>query len=102
VTLAIREVLPSWVAIAVVSRDLMIVAAIIISWLMERPVDIKPLLISKLNTAAQIAFAALVLAASAFGGPMGLMEPWGAGVVVALTVASAGAYLAGWLRHMAA
>lgn len=102
VTLAIRDVLPSWVAIAVVSRDAMIVAAILVSWLMERPVDIKPLLISKLNTAAQIVFAALVLGASAFHGPVGWLEPWGAGIVLALTVGSAAAYLAGWLRHMAA
>jgi cardiolipin synthase (CMP-forming) len=102
VTLAIRDVLPSWVAIAVVSRDAMIVAAILVSWLMQRPVDIKPLLISKLNTAAQIVFAAVVLGTSAFQGPTGWLEPWGAGIVLALTAGSAAAYLAGWLRHMAA
>src|SRR5215217_5163553 len=50
-----------------VSRYIMIVSAIILSRLMERPVAIKPLFISKLNTAAQIAFAALVLGANAFG-----------------------------------
>lgn len=102
VTLAVQAVLPSWLAIAVVSRDLMIVAAILVSWLMARPVDIVPLAISKLNTAVQIAFAALVLGAIAFHGAPGWLEPWGAGLVVALTVASAAAYLAGWLRHMAA
>lgn len=102
VALAVQAVLPSWLAIAVVSRDLMIVAAIILSWLMERPVDIKPLLISKLNTAVQIAFAALVLGTNAFHGVTGWLELGGAGLVVALTVASAAAYLAGWLRHMAA
>ena len=61
VTLAIVAVLPAWLAITVVSRDVMIVSAILISRLMDRPVEIKPLLISKLNTAVQIAFAALVL-----------------------------------------
>src|SRR5215204_7340615 len=66
VTLSVTGVLPSWLAITVVSRDIMIVAAIIVSRLMERPVAIKPLFISKLNTAAQIAFAALVLGTKAF------------------------------------
>ena len=60
VTPGVVGVLPGWLAIVVVSRDIMIVGAIIMSWLMGRPVAIKPLTISKLNTAAQIAFAALV------------------------------------------
>src|SRR3712207_5216865 len=66
VTLAIAGVLPSWLAIVVVSRDLMIVAAVLLSWVMARPVKIKPLMVSKLNTAAQIGLAALVLCTKAF------------------------------------
>ena len=58
VTLAIAGILPSWLAIVVVSRDLMILSAVLLSWVMHRPVEIKPLLVSKLNTAAQIGFAA--------------------------------------------
>src|SRR5215210_6171829 len=49
VTLSVTGVLPGWLAVTVVSRDIMIVAAIIVSRLMERPVAIKPLFISKLN-----------------------------------------------------
>src|SRR5215212_11581166 len=41
VTLAIVGVLPSWLAIVVVSRDLMIVAAVVLSWVMARPVTIR-------------------------------------------------------------
>jgi cardiolipin synthase len=102
VTLAAAGVLPSWIAIVVVSRDLMIVSAVLLSWVMERPVEIKPLLVSKLNTAAQIGFAALILATKAFGVDLQGFEDAATVVVAALTVASAGAYLAGWLRHMAA
>jgi cardiolipin synthase len=69
---------------------------------MERPVAIRPLMISKLNTAAQIAFAALVLGAKAFALDLGPGETAAMLIVAALTIASAGAYLAGWLRHMAA
>jgi cardiolipin synthase len=102
VTLAVVGVLPGWLAIVVVSRDLMIVSAILLSWVMQRPVEIKPLLVSKLNTAAQIGFAALVLAARAFEIDLAGFDEFAMTVVAALTVASAGAYLAGWLRHMAA
>src|ERR687898_3453864 len=56
VTLSVTGVLPGWLAIVVVSRDLMIISAIMVSWLMQRPVAIKPLAISKLNTGAQIVF----------------------------------------------
>jgi cardiolipin synthase len=102
VTLAVVGVLPGWLAIVVVSRDIMIVGAIIVSWLMQRPVEIKPLLVSKLNTGAQIGFAALVLAAKAFDLAIGSLGLAAMIAVAALTIASAAAYLALWLRHMAA
>jgi cardiolipin synthase len=102
VSLAIVGAIPSWLAIVVVSRDAMIVAAIILSWVMDRPVVIKPLLVSKLNTAAQIGFAAFALAANAYGLDLAGFEDAAMVAVAALTVASAGAYLGGWLRHMTA
>ena len=93
--------LPGWLAIVVVSRDVMIVSAILISRLMDRPMAIKPLLISKANTAAQIGFAALVLGTKAWdGSPAWILGPGGT-LVAGLTVLSAAAYLAKWLRHMA-
>lgn len=102
VSLAVIGAIPGWLAIVVVSRDVMIVAAVMLSWIMSRPVEIKPLIVSKLNTAAQIAFAAFVLAANAFGADLAGLEDIAMLVVAALTVASAGAYLGGWLRHMSA
>ena len=62
VTLGITGVIPLWIVILVASRDFMIIGAIILSWLVDMPVAIKPHLISKLNTAAQIVYACLVLA----------------------------------------
>lgn len=100
-TLAIVGVLPGWLAIVVISRDVMIVMAIMVSWLMDRPVEIRPLAVSKINTAAQIGFAALVLGSKAFRGDIGVFTEVSMVVVAVLTLASAGAYLAGWLRHMA-
>jgi cardiolipin synthase len=100
VSLAIVGAIPSWLAIVVVSRDAMIVAAVLLSWVMDRRVAIKPLLVSKLNTAAQIGFAAFALAANAYGVDLAGFEEVAMVTVAALTVASAGAYLGGWLRHM--
>lgn len=99
-SLAIFGFIPPWVAILVVSRDIMIVGAVVLSTLMERPLTIQPLLVSKANTAAQIIFAALVLAAKG----LKLDLDWAIFVamwsVAALTLASAGAYVVGWTRHM--
>ena len=100
VSLAIVGVLPATIAILVVSRDVMIVGAVMISWLLDKPVAIRPLLVSKLNTLAQISLAAAVLAAKAFDFPMGMWFTIALWAVAALTLASAAAYLSQWVRHM--
>jgi cardiolipin synthase (CMP-forming) len=101
VTLSVTGVLPGWLAILVVSRDLMIISAIMVSRLMERPLAIKPLFVSKLNTGAQIVFAALVLGTKAFTLDVPTLYAAGMILVAALTIVSAAAYLARWMRHMA-
>lgn len=101
ISLSIAGLLPLWVVIAVVSRDVMILGAIVVSWLVERPLEIHPLLISKLNTGAQFALAALVLASNAFGFDAGYAYPAALAAVGVLTGLSAAAYLVAWMRHMA-
>lgn len=101
VTLAVMGEIPRSVAILVVFRDIVIVGAVILSWLIDRPLPIEPLKISKLNTLAQILFAGLVLATGGFGLDLPLAEQVGAWLVGGLTLASAGAYLAAFIRHMA-
>ena len=99
--LAIVGIIPAWVAILVVSRDIMIVSGVILSWLLDNPLEMRPFLVSKLNTFAQIAFAAGLLAAKAFDVLLGFWFEWSMWSIAALTLASAAAYLAFWLRHMA-
>ncbi len=101
VTLSVTGVLPGWLAILVVSRDLMIISAIMVSRLMERPLAIKPMFVSKLNTGAQIVFAALVLGTKAFILDVPRLYAAGMILVAALTIVSGVAYLARWMRHMA-
>jgi cardiolipin synthase len=101
ITLAVVERIPDLLTIAVVSRDLMIVGAVILSWVIGKPVTIRPTVVSKVNTLAQIAFAALVLAMGGFGYDSGWAYTLGIWIVALLTLASAGSYLAIWVRHMA-
>lgn len=100
VALALVNVVPPSLAILVVSRDIMIVGAVMIAWLLDNPLEIRPLLVSKLNTTAQIGFAAAVLGAKAFDISLGLWFEISLGIVAALTLASAAAYLKQWLAHV--
>jgi cardiolipin synthase len=99
--LGYMEELPLWLVIAAVSRDAMIVTGVLLSNIMGNPVAMKPLFVSKANTAMQIVLAAVVLAELAFGGSA---DPLRFVLIVVsglLTAASAAAYLVGWLKHMA-
>ena len=61
VTLAAVGVLPAWLAIMVVFRDLLIVGGVIVLAILGHPVLIRPLYVSKLNTALQIILVAATL-----------------------------------------
>jgi cardiolipin synthase len=94
--------LPAWLAILVISRDVLIIGAVMLSWLLGRAVGVHPLLISKVNTAMQIALAVLLLAEKGLG--LGwstaiFVMIWTTGLTTAL---SAAIYLVDWLRRMAA
>ncbi len=100
VALGIAHVIPPTLAILVVSRDVMIVGGVITSRLLGNPIEIRPLFVSKVNTTAQIGFAAVVLAVKAFGFSEAYWYWPGVWIVAALTLASAGAYLGPWIKHM--
>jgi cardiolipin synthase len=100
VALGIWGAIPRWLVILVVSRDIMIVGAVIVSWLFNKPIPMKPLMVSKLNTGAQVAFAALVLAALGFGFDSSPYEAILMAVVAILTLLSVAFYVVEWVRHM--
>ena len=100
ITLGIAGTIPRWLVILVVSRDIMIVGAVMLSWLIGSPLKVKPLLVSKLNTAAQIGFACLVLAALGFSFRAEAVITAMMVVVAVTTLLSIAAYLAEWVRHM--
>lgn len=100
VTLGITGVIPLWVVILVVSRDFMIVGAIILSWLVNMPVRIKPHIVSKLNTGAQIVYACLVLASHGYQFNAEPVLTLVMVLVAILTSLSVVLYLAQWVSHM--
>jgi cardiolipin synthase len=95
------EVLPSLLVILAVSRDGMIVGGVVLSSLMDNPVEMRPLLVSKANTLFQIVLLILVLADLAGLARLDALIGWMIYAVAGLTIASAAAYLVTWLRHMA-
>lgn len=101
VALAVGENIPAWLAILVVSRDVIIVGGVILAWLMNRPIVMQPLIVSKINTAGQILLAGAVLAVLGFGYPAADLIGWGSIAVGALTVWSGAVYLRNGLKHMA-
>jgi cardiolipin synthase len=102
VTLGISGAVPRPLVILVVSRDIMIVGAVMLAWLLGKPIAARPLMISKVNTAAQIGFAGLVLGSLGFGFDPGVVLDLAVAVVAALTLLSIAAYLREWVRHMGA
>jgi cardiolipin synthase len=100
ISLAIYAGLPAWVAITVVSRDVMILVAVLVSWLLDKPVEIRPVWVSKVNTVAQIALAGVALGVRAYGLDPRPFQTYLEWIVAATTLASGGVYIAQWLDHM--
>lgn len=102
VALGITEAIPRWLVILVVSRDIMIIGAVMLTWLIGKPMRMKPHPVSKANTVAQIFLACLVLAALAFRFDAGWLLPTSIALVAILTLLSIAFYVAEWIRHVGA
>ena len=100
VSLGIVDALPRWLVILVASRDLLIVGGVMFSWMVNKPVSVKPHMVSKINTAVQLLLVGLVLAALGFGFDPGWLLKLTIALVAALTLASVAIYLREWVIHM--
>ena len=93
VTLATVGVLPVWLAILVVFRDLLIVGGVILLGVLGHKVQIRPIYISKLNTALQIVLIATTLLLLGFSVTLPYVVPSLVWAVAATTLLSGGAYV---------
>jgi cardiolipin synthase len=100
VSLGVVEAIPRWLVILVVSRDLLIVGGIMLSWVLGNPITIKPANVSRANTVAQIVLGGVVIAARAFRWDIWLPVALLMALVAVLTLLSIGVYLQEWVRHV--
>lgn len=99
-TLGIQGLLPIWLVILAISRDILIVGAVILTWIISEPIPMKPLLVSKANTVAQIALVCVVMGAMAFELSLGASLNVLIALVAGLTIMSTIAYILGWIAHI--
>ena len=93
VTLAAVNELPDWLAILVVFRDTVIVGGVVVLSLLGQSVLIRPLYVSKINTALQIVLVALTLFLSGFELAAPIVVVVLTWVVAASTLGSGAAYV---------
>jgi len=100
VALAIVGLVPAWLVILAVGRDVLIVSGVLVTCSRRDVVPIRPLLVSKATTAAQIALIAVALGGPAFDIDVSAASTALVWATAALTVASLASYALVWFRHM--
>jgi cardiolipin synthase (CMP-forming) len=98
VSLGIAELLPNWLVILVVFRDVTIIGGFILLQTIAAPRNFDPLYISKINTLVQISLVGYVLGRLGVGLPDGLLTGALVWLTAATTVLSGMSYLVRWAR----
>jgi cardiolipin synthase len=101
VALGIAELLPNWLVILVVFRDVTIIGGFILLQTLATPRKFDPLYISKINTLMQIALVGYVLGRLGVGLPDGLLTNILVWLTAMTTVLSGMSYLVRWARILA-
>ena len=101
VTMGQADLLPSWWVILVVFRDIIIIGGVVLLHISTDGVKMRPLIVSKVNTVAQIVLVITILANLAYP-----QLEWAQFVLVliyivtATTLASGGAYIVSWGKNV--
>ena len=101
VSLGLLKFIPAWLVILVVTRDVLIVGAVILSWVLGQPIIVAPSMASKVNTAGQIVLAGVVLGVLGLKIDLHPVLSLGFIAVAILTFGSGALYMRDWLYHMA-
>jgi cardiolipin synthase len=101
VTLGLMHHLTNWVVILVVFRDILLVGGFLFGAALGQRIRPDPLMISKVNTAAQIGLILVTLAKLAFVLPDYQIQLALTYIVGATTLLSGAAYLVRWARSLA-
>lgn len=95
-TLAALGLSPWWLTVLVIARDLAIVLAVLVAYLIALPLRIQPLFIGKVNTVVQVSYIGLVLIFLVFGIDAPQISQGAALVTGAFTLMSWFAYAGLW------
>ncbi len=99
ITMFLGGLVPVWLAVLVILRDVVIIGGATAYNFLVRPVEGEPTRISKLNTALQLLFIVFVLSHEGFGWPDQItITVIGAGVLVTLIVSGID-YVWSWTRR---
>ncbi len=99
VTLAWAGLVPAWLAVIVILRDVVIVGGALAYNYLVKPVPGEPTRISKLNTALQMLFVLFVLSRAGFGWPDEItITVLGASVLVTVVISGVD-YVTGWTQR---
>jgi cardiolipin synthase len=101
VTLAVLHLVPLWIVILVVSRDMILVTGTLVARLTESRVDISPTLLGKGTTLLQLVYILLVVMLTARQMDLHLIQPV-LYLMVALTIVSGFHYLYRGVTHVSA
>ncbi len=96
IMLSVLGLIPFWLMVAVVFRDVIIVGGYLLMVLFFGSVKMQPLIISKVNTFTQIAYIVLVLLALAMNSDFSAIQPILSYAVLATSVISGLAYVYIW------
>ncbi|RBP51551.1 CDP-alcohol phosphatidyltransferase family protein [Arenicella xantha] len=96
VMLSVMEVIPFWLMVVVVFRDIIIVGGYLVMVLFFGSVKMQPLKISKLNTFTQITYIVIILSTLAWQIQIADWLPWFNYAVLATSVISGIAYVYIW------
>ncbi|HTQ33120.1 MAG TPA: CDP-alcohol phosphatidyltransferase family protein [Stellaceae bacterium] len=98
VALGVAELLPNWLVILVVFRDVTIIGGFVLLQTIAAPSRYDPLYISKINTLAQIALVGYVLGRLGVGFADGFLTDVLVVITAVTTVLSGLSYLVRWAR----
>ncbi len=99
VTMVLTGLIPMWMGVLVVVRDVVIVGGATLYNFLIKPVEGEPTRISKLNTALQLLFIVFVLSRAGFGWPDQIaITIIGASVVVTIVISGID-YVWSWARR---
>jgi len=91
IILAIFEMIPAWLTVVIISRDVIILLGVLVFYLTHYPVNIHPSILSKATTCIQLATVLIVLSSSYIDLP--LFNPYMFWLAGLLTIASGLQYI---------